>query len=524
MTERSQLIQPLISTEAIADLRSVVPNLPPRTTSVSDQPTSHESVLNTRSAGATRLIQVVLTSLPLFVADLTAVCVTYVFSAAFTDLLIHSKSGFTLLNNVMAAGIGYFLLAGIQGLYPASGMNPVCELRNQVLSIFGAGILVIVSNALVGEFTRNELVALCIAVPVASVTGPLMRFGARRVVSRFSWWGEKVVVVGEPRQASRIYRFLKNYPQRGLRPEGMMTRTADEYWRNATDTDCDFLGTSDELVAVCRRRHCHWVIAAVADQGEDGIQEILTQGSLIPNFIVVYSNFMLPTMWVSAFEAAGLPGIHIRDRLLFPFQRLAKRLFDVAFSACVLLAVSPVILLVALWIRLASPGPVFFQHHGRIGRNGRTFGAWKIRTMVPDAQQVLEKHLEACPEAKVEWEQNLKLKSDPRIIPGIGQFLRKTSLDEIPQLWNVLVGDMSIVGPRPIYTDIEVGKFQELFPFYLRVRPGLTGLWQVSGRNNTTYEDRVRLDTYYVRNWSLWLDYFILLRTVRTVVFREGSY
>ena len=263
MTERSQLIQPLISTEAIADLRSVVPNLPARPTSVSEQPSGQESVLNTRSAGATRMIQVVRTSLPLFAADMIAVCVTYVFSAALTDLLIHSKSGFTLLNNVMAAGIGYFLLATTQGLYPASGMNPVCELRNQVLSIFGAGILVIVLNALVGEFTRNELVALCIAVPGTSVTGPLLRFGVRRVVSRFSWWGEKVVVVGESRQASRIYRFLKRYPQRGLRPEGMMTRTADEYWRNTTDTDCDFLGTSDELVAVCRRRHCHWVIAAI---------------------------------------------------------------------------------------------------------------------------------------------------------------------------------------------------------------------------------------------------------------------
>lgn len=523
MTERSELIQPLISTEAIAELRSVVPSLPAKPASVSEQKSSHESVLNTRSAGATRLIQVLRTSLPLLVADLTALCATYVLSAALTDLLIHSKSGFTLLNNVMAAGIGYFLLATIQGLYPASGMNPVCELRNQVLSILGAGVLVIVLNALVGEFTRNELVALCIAVPVASVTGPLMRFGMRRIVSRFSWWGEKVVVVGDSRQASRICRFLKHYPQRGLRPEGMMTRTPDEYWRDA-DSECEFLGTSDELVAVCRRRHCHWVIAAVADQGDEGIQEILSQGSLIPNFIVVYSNFMLPTMWVSAFDAAGLPGVHIRDRLLFPFQRLTKRLFDVFFSVSVLVAVSPVILLISLWIRAASAGPVFFQHHGRIGRNGRTFGAWKIRTMVPNAQQVLAEHLESCPEAKIEWEQNLKLKNDPRIIPGIGQFLRRTSLDEIPQLWNVLVGDMSIVGPRPIYTDIEVEKFQELFPFYLRVRPGLTGLWQVSGRNNTTYEDRVRLDTYYVRNWSLWLDYFILLRTVRTVVFREGSY
>ena len=144
--------------------------------------------------------------------------------------------------------------------------------------------------------------------------------------------------------------------------------------------------------------------------------------------------------------------------------------------------------------------------------------------MITNSEQVLREYLAANPEAAAEWQRDLKLKDDPRIIPRIGHFLRKTSLDELPQLWNIIVGDMSLVGPRPIYTDIEIQKFREKYPLYLRVRPGLTGLWQVSGRNNTSYDDRVRLDSYYVRNWSLWLDYFILLRTVRTVLLREGSY
>jgi len=144
--------------------------------------------------------------------------------------------------------------------------------------------------------------------------------------------------------------------------------------------------------------------------------------------------------------------------------------------------------------------------------------------MITNSEEVLRQHLAANPEALVEWLKDLKLKNDPRVIPKIGHFLRRTSLDELPQLWNIIVGDMSLVGPRPIYTDIEIEKFQEKYPLYLRVRPGLTGLWQVSGRNNTSYEDRVRLDSYYVRNWSLWLDYFILLRTIRTVLLREGSY
>jgi lipopolysaccharide/colanic/teichoic acid biosynthesis glycosyltransferase len=142
--------------------------------------------------------------------------------------------------------------------------------------------------------------------------------------------------------------------------------------------------------------------------------------------------------------------------------------------------------------------------------------------MVNNSEAILKDYLATHPDAMEEWRRDLKLRNDPRIIPGIGSFLRRTSLDELPQLWNVIVGDMSLVGPRPIVTD-EVEKYQEVYPLYERVRPGMTGLWQVSGRNNTSYEDRVRLDHYYIRNWSLWFDYFILLRTFRTVVMREGS-
>ena len=144
--------------------------------------------------------------------------------------------------------------------------------------------------------------------------------------------------------------------------------------------------------------------------------------------------------------------------------------------------------------------------------------------MVPDAAEVLREYLAENPDAQAEWSEFHKLKDDPRVIPRIGSFLRRTSLDELPQLWNVLKGDMSLVGPRPVYTLDEINMYGDLYPLYLRVRPGLTGLWQVSGRNNTTFADKVQMDTYYAMNWSLWLDYFILLRTVRTILFREGSY
>jgi Undecaprenyl-phosphate galactose phosphotransferase WbaP len=372
--------------------------------------------------------------------------------------------------------------------------------------------------------TRNEILTIILAFPMTVAVAPSSRFSTRKIVSHFSWWGESVVIIGVSQQGRSIYEFLANLPQRGLKPLGFVDDNPGAYWSLKKDVRLEFLGTTDEIVRICRDRQCHWAIAAVAGMDENEVSHILAKGSLIPNLIVISSKHSMPTMWVESFDAAGLAGIHIRDRMLFPFQRLSKRLLDFAFSALFLLLSTPIFALIALWIKLTAPGPVFYRHEGRIGRGGTIFGAWKIRTMVVNSDAILKEHLASNPEAQTEWNRDLKLKNDPRIVPGIGRFLRRTSLDELPQLLNVFRGDMSLVGPRPIYTAQEVEKFKELYPMYLRVRPGLTGLWQVSGRNNTSYEDRVRLDSYYVRNWSLWLDYFILLRTVRTLFLREGAY
>jgi undecaprenyl-phosphate galactose phosphotransferase len=150
------------------------------------------------------------------------------------------------------------------------------------------------------------------------------------------------------------------------------------------------------------------------------------------------------------------------------------------------------------------------------------FDCLKFRTMVPDAAGVLKQLLDTNPGARAEWGRDFKLKDDPRIT-SIGAFLRRTSLDELPQLWNVLKGEMSLVGPRPII-EVELERYGEEVGYYLETRPGITGLWQISGRNNTSYDDRVALDCWYVRNWSLWYDLVILVKTVRVVLWREGAY
>jgi lipopolysaccharide/colanic/teichoic acid biosynthesis glycosyltransferase len=163
-----------------------------------------------------------------------------------------------------------------------------------------------------------------------------------------------------------------------------------------------------------------------------------------------------------------------------------------------------------------------FYGQWRIGYGGRRFRAWKFRTMVVNAEQQLEMHLANSPELRREWERDHKLRNDPRVT-AIGRFLRKTSLDELPQLANVLIGQMSLVGPRPIVEE-EIVKYGDAFRLYLRVRPGLTGLWQVSGRNDTGYAQRVRLDMHYVRNWSPWLDIHLLARTIGVIAGQKGAY
>ncbi|MCL4112860.1 UNVERIFIED_CONTAM: hypothetical protein GTU68_046178 [Idotea baltica] len=204
----------------------------------------------------------------------------------------------------------------------------------------------------------------------------------------------------------------------------------------------------------------------------------------------------------------------------------AKRVLDIFLTLCAFVFGFPVFATLCLCIRLSSPGPLFYSQK-RIGRYGKEFDAWKFRSMFTNADAVLDQYLAATPAAKAEWDQTRKLSNDPRVTT-IGRFLRASSLDELPQLWNVLCGEMSLVGPRPIvdsktYDAAYVRDYPNEFESYKTVRPGLSGLWQIRCRNRGVYELRIYWDMYYIRNWSIWLDFFIIFRTIRTMVMREGT-
>jgi lipopolysaccharide/colanic/teichoic acid biosynthesis glycosyltransferase len=213
-------------------------------------------------------------------------------------------------------------------------------------------------------------------------------------------------------------------------------------------------------------------------------------------------------------RAVPIPSRYFRYRVI-------KRCADVGLVLLLAPVLIPMLLAVAAVVMFSSRGPIFYSHR-RIRRNGEFFSMWKFRTMCQNSAEVLEQYLQRHPGARAEWNKTHKLRFDPRITP-VGSFLRRYSLDELPQMWNVLTGQMSLVGPRPIVA-AEVEKYGDCFGCYCRVKPGLTGLWQVSGRSTLSYPERVAIDCDYVEHWSLSRDFVILLKTFPSVINQDGAY
>ena len=278
---------------------------------------------------------------------------------------------------------------------------------------------------------------------------------------------------------------------------------------------------ASELARSLRIRHA---LVAMPRVDHPELLRILEQcGSGFTHITVIPNLFGVASLWVSTRDLGGILGLQIRQNLLVPGNRLLKRAIDLFLAAMLGVIALPVIAVAAIWIKLVSTGSPFYTQR-REGEGDSTIRIWKLRTMRPDADSMLERYLDGHPQALAEWNLHFKLKHDPRVLPGIGHILRRTSLDELPQLWNVLTGEMSLVGPRPFPT-YHLEQFSPEFRGLRRkVTPGLTGLWQVASRSNGDLKVQESLDTYYIRNWSLWLDLYILVLTVRAVLLARGAY
>lgn len=471
-----------------------------------------------RRVGGRYSIQALLTSLPLLLVDVSVLTATVV-AVRLLFIRVGLQDGIDVSGYLLPIATGFILLNFEFGLYPGVKLSPVEELRRLVMSItsmfavwaVGVATVLSASNGVHRWFLPVVYAACLLTLPIA-------RNWARYLLGKWTNWGLPVLVCGDDLAAPRVFQWLADNHHLGLRPIGVIGD------RDALDVGPDdtwYAGPWSETPAIADQRHVFWAVVVPPEGNPAAISSIIADYLYtIPQVHVLTELTGLPDQW-NPQRLGELAGIHLQQNLMLPGPRLVKRVMDIVAALVGFVILSPLLFYIAVAVKLSSRGPVLYANE-RIGRRGRRFRMWKFRSMFTDGDAVLEEYLDANPEYREEYEKTQKLKADPRIT-RIGRFIRKTSLDELPQLWNVLIGNMSIVGPRPILLS-EQEKYGEYYSLYTIVSPGITGMWQVCGRSNTSYHERLQLVAYYVRNWSIWLDICLLLKTVRIVFFGRGAY
>ncbi|MCS7465766.1 sugar transferase [Stieleria sp. ICT_E10.1] len=503
-------------------------------------------------------------TLPLLISDILASSV-----AVTAATLVHRWNGGTphpaFCFSVVLLVV---LMHRIHGLYPACGASYAQEFRG----IMQTSIVVTVGVAF-GLLMSSNLAAfpwLCWVTLSITLFFSLaaVRPVARLFLSKFDWWTQPVVIVGNGAASRQLFERLDRSRHEGLRPAGIIfdptrhwdgfpatnapeQKTAEPQIREQADgqvfrvdspeglrrsngspsgnggpvrrSESCWLGPTTELESILNGTGACRLALAEQDAGQ---WQDFHAFHGIPHVMLPMDFSYHPTESVRLAERGSGIELHCYTALTSPHAQLAKRVIDLALVLLTLPLWLPLMIAISVAIKIFDPGPVFY-YQDRVGRYRSPFRAIKFRSMVCDADRRLSEYLKQNPLMMKEWKRTHKLQKDPRVTK-IGEFLRKTSLDELPQLFNVLIGEMSLVGPRPIidsgdYDREYIQEYPEVFELYQMVRPGITGLWQVSGRNSTTYTQRVFMDRFYLHNWSIGLDIFILWRTVKTALLREGA-
>ena len=406
----------------------------------------------------------------------------------------------------------------VEGLYPGYGLTGVERLRRRVYTVGLVFALLLAWDYAILKADPSRGVLMMTFV-FAAVFGPIVEALVRTGLRYFGAWGVPVVILGAAKTGQMLTRVLQREPELGFVPIAVYDDDPDTWTREVSGVPVlGPLSRSKRLSKICRT-------ALIAMPGMEARKTAhLCHRLPFPKVISIPDLVGLSSLWVSSRDLGGVVGLEVKKNLFPRRNWMLKRLLDYIIGFHLFIASLPLIAVFAAWIKIVSPdGPVLFRQP-RVGFGGKTFGVWKLRTMYPDADERLHACLEADPEKFEQWKRFCKLKDDPRVLPGIGKLLRRTSLDELPQLWNVLVGEMSLVGPRP-FPHYHLARFSPSFRTIRRsVLPGLTGLWQVSGRSESDVSVQEVMDTYYIRNWSPWLDIYLLARTIGAVVVGKGAY
>ena len=407
-------------------------------------------------------------------------------------------------------------------LYPGVGKSPITTFRSIIIATSLSFLLLAVFTFITKSGPVYSRGAFLVWWILCLLFLPAIRRGVVLFLARHGKWGEPVVLIGITNRTPELIETLREHPEYGLLPNSVLT-----FQKEALTTPEKFgipVFYIPDLIESGQIQKIQYIPTAIVFSANNNIERI---NAFIQEYqyhvarMVVIPENIIGSLWVMPLDFGGILGYEVQQNLLNATHRAVKRVSDLLLILLASPLVIPVGLLIALAIKLDSKGPVFYSE-SRIGYGGQEFKAYKFRTMVKNARELLEKYLDENPELQQEWQDNHKLKHDPRIT-GVGRILRRLSLDELPQLYNILKNEMSLVGPRPIVA-AEIEKYGSRFDLYKQVKPGLSGLWQVSGRNVLTYKKRVDLDEYYVRNYSIWMDFYILRNTIDAVLSNRGAY
>jgi len=490
------------------------------------KPSRTRSIVSAQSALRLGRMQIwwdIKSSAPLFVGDFLSVvlAVAVAFGAA---TLNGSAPAFSIWPfGVLMVGTVLFFQS-FHGLYPASGMTCAAEFSRGLRTCLSVAVV-----AGIGLLLQSPVNAVWLpyAVFVTMMTASLsvMRPVVRRIFAGCNWWAQPVVLLGNCKQTRDLHNHMQRCRHEGLRPLSVVV-IGSQYWKmeEGDEYTAVFLRSIGELESIMLQNQvCRIAVTPLDENTRAAYQPY--QG--IPHVMMLTGTSQHPVSGIRLQEGVSGVELHCRSAVTLPSALLLKRAMDLTLVIGSMPFWAPVMFAIAFWLKLVDRGPIFYRQK-RVGRFYELFHALKFRSMVVDADAKLKAYLDSNPAAQAEWDKTHKLKDDPRVT-WLGRFLRKSSLDELPQLLNVLMGDMSLVGPRPIidcdkYDREYIEEHPEVFDLYQMVRPGITGLWQISGRNQTTYKQRVYYDRIYLHNWTFAMDLYILWRTVKTAICREGAY
>jgi Undecaprenyl-phosphate galactose phosphotransferase WbaP len=445
----------------------------------------------------------------LVLADLVAA----VSAINLSNLLIH-HGAVTQQGGALLPTAGIIAVYLCLGLYVGSGPSPCERLRLRAI-----GVLAFVTINFLAQFTA-ELNVTALAAGIFSgvflfLLGYYSEEAVRNLLIQWKLWGATAVLVGCDERNRELAEKLIAEPQLGLRPIGFLSLCDVQ---GADQLPLPLLGSTKDFGRVGE----YVEVGIFPSREQLALEEIVQGRHPFAQVFAIEDSHDLQTLWLRTRGLGGAVGIEIRRDLYVPHNLWLKRAVDVLVAMPVGLMALPLIAALGLIIKAVDPGPAFYAQR-RVGWHGRPIRVLKLRTMYQDAERRLEHHLRQNLSAQAEWQRYFKLTDDPRILPVVGRFLRRASLDELPQLWNVIRGDMTLVGPRP-FPPYHISAFDRQFQVVRQsVPPGLTGLWQISSRSDGDLQLQRAQDMFYIRNWSIWLDLYILLQTLPAVIRPKGA-